>query len=447
MDATDDIRDFVVRITELDVDGKVVYLGQVTHSPHDDSPPERLKVPFGGESFELVRLRLENAILAESGYRGAFESPGEKVLHQFGSGMFDVLFRQNEGIRRLHDACKRDIDDGLYGGLRIKMEVVSNDLSTLPWEFMFDAAPAGSGYLCLANTSPVLRHLGDLRRPPHAAGRKIKVLAMRASPASLGPTNAVQEGEILDTLSTDPRVGARFQVSWVLGDRYENLVEHINRDQWDVFHFIGHGGFDETADASGGYVVMGDGKGGAEKVFAEDLARVLRLSRGLRLAVLNCCKGAQGNSSASPGAALARAGIPAVVAMQYPIRNPVAIEFTDVFYKALLNGKTVEHALTTARVQLRRGSQVEWGIPVLYSRAVAGEAIRFWSDAPDDPAAPPAAAPTPPAAAPEAPRVAAPAAAAAPSPADDEDARRRARLQRVRAMFGNPAAAEAGTAR
>jgi hypothetical protein len=306
---------------------------------------------------------------------------------------------------------------------------------------MFDTAPAHAGYLCLATNSPVLRHLGDLRRKPAALGRKIKVLAMVANPPGFGGRlNVAHEREVLDALSNDATVGDRFQLSWVLGDRLDDLINHINKDRWDIFHFVGHGGFDDGPNAEdSGYVVMGDGKGSAERVFAQDLANTLRLCGSVQLAVLNCCESARGNGSASPGAALARANIPAVVAMQYPIADATAVAFTEVFYRALLNGKRVEQALTTARVSMHQKSKVEWGIPVLYSRSSAGDAIRFWSKAPEDtPVA--AAAPPDVAAAASLPSllrepVAEPRALPADDAISEQEARRRERQKRVKAMF------------
>ena len=86
----------------------------------------------------------------------------------------------------------------------------------------------------------------------------------------------------------------------------------------DVLHFIGHGGIDRTTGQ--GYRALADEDGGETyRLSAVALGRLLRDHYPLRLAVLNACEGARGdarNVFAGTAAALVRAGLPAVVAMQ-----------------------------------------------------------------------------------------------------------------------------------
>ena len=100
----------------------------------------------------------------------------------------------------------------------------------------------------------------------------------------------------------------------------------------------------------------------------------------------------------SPGAALVRSGIPAVVAMQFPISDQAAIEFSRRFYASLAGGLSIERALTNARVAMYDERNFEWGIPVLFTRTHAGtpfparsRALRPAEDG-QTPAVPPVAA-------------------------------------------------------
>ncbi len=87
--------------------------------------------------------------------------------------------------------------------------------------------------------------------------------------------------------------------------------------------------------------------------------------------------GAQGSSQdrfASTAATLVRSGIPAVIAMQHAITDRAAIEFSQTFYESLADGLPVDGAVSEARKAIRLGvtNTLEWGTPVLYSRAVDG---------------------------------------------------------------------------
>ncbi|HEX2370177.1 MAG TPA: CHAT domain-containing protein, partial [Acidimicrobiia bacterium] len=64
---------------------------------------------------------------------------------------------------------------------------------------------------------------------------------------------------------------------------------------------------------------------------------ILHGYRPLRLALLNACEGARGSASdpfAGAAQSLVQQGIPAVIAMQFPITDRAAILFAQEFYGA-----------------------------------------------------------------------------------------------------------------
>ncbi|MGH7490686.1 MAG: CHAT domain-containing protein [bacterium] len=95
----------------------------------------------------------------------------------------------------------------------------------------------------------------------------------------------------------------------------------------------------------------------------------------LRLVFLNACLTARA-SSAGPYAGLAtallRAGIPAVVAMQFPISDAAAIAFSRAFYRRLAASDTVDAAVTEGRLAIHRLGRGEWATPVLFERLTTG---------------------------------------------------------------------------
>ena len=114
-----------------------------------------------------------------------------------------------------------------------------------------------------------------------------------------------------------------------------------------------------------------------QPIRARDLADLLAGERHLRFAFLNACLGAAGGERdvfASTAATLVQRGAPAVLAMQYEITDKAAIEFGQTFYEALADGLPVDTAATIAQQAIHFGvpNSLEWGTPVLYSRATSG---------------------------------------------------------------------------
>lgn len=66
-----------------------------------------------------------------------------------------------------------------------------------------------------------------------------------------------------------------------------------------------------------------------------------------------------------------RKGIPAVVAMQYPVSDPAAISFARGLYGAVARRLPVDQAVTRARkdVKLSHPGTLEWATAVLYLRS------------------------------------------------------------------------------
>ncbi len=87
-------------------------------------------------------------------------------------------------------------------------------------------------------------------------------------------------------------------------------------------------------------------------------------------------------------AALLKAGIPAVVAMQYKIKDTLAAAFSEAFYRALVAGFTVDEAVALGRAAMRveaigqkMADNRDWGTPVLYLRAPGGAVFNPVSNA------------------------------------------------------------------
>ena len=153
------------------------------------------------------------------------------------------------------------------------------------------------------------------------------------------------------------------------------LQRQLRQEQYHIFHYIGHGGFDQQTQD--GVLLLEDENGRSRLVNGNYLGTLLHDHPSLRLAVLNACEGARTTRSdpfAGVAQQLVRQGIPAVIAMQFEITDRAAIILAQEFYDALADGYPVDAALAEARKSIyTAGNDIEWGTPVLYLRAVDGQ--------------------------------------------------------------------------
>lgn len=260
-------------------------------------------------------------------------------------------------------------------GLRIRLRIEPPELHAIPWETCYDAETAT--FLGCDPRTPIVRYLlGAFNRGKLAGGRRLKVLVAAASPAGLPALHIADEfARIEQALNA---LASRVEVRSVVAGL--DALQDALLDGPDVVHFIGHGGFDET---TGGFLVFDDGHGGPQMVDAEVLAAYLRGSS-VRLVVLSACDSARADptdSFAGVAPRLVLAGLPAVVAMQSFLPDPLAPVFTAAFYRALADGRPVDTAITAGRVALfgHAPTEAHWSSPVLY--LAAGDGVLWEADA------------------------------------------------------------------
>jgi hypothetical protein len=158
-----------------------------------------------------------------------------------------------------------------------------------------------------------------------------------------------------------------YGTTWELNRR---LHKPDDGKAWNVFHFIGHGGFDEES-GQGFIIIQEDGGARGIPLYAEDLRGMLAGPQEPQLVVLNSCSGAQSQSGdlfSSTAAHLTLGRIPAVVAMQFEISDDMAKAFSRLFYSYLADGDGVRTALILTRLDLKTNGFAEWIAPVLYMR-------------------------------------------------------------------------------
>jgi CHAT domain-containing protein len=253
-------------------------------------------------------------------------------------------------------------------------------INMTPWESLWDAK--SREFLATAGSTFFSRAVGDsvIHRP---RPRPLRILIMAAAPH-------VFEGRRLPQLSDYVEIkkiraaanGVDCQVEVVPGESFEDLQLMLfknssARARFDVFHFIGHGDFDERRKE--GYLLFREADGaGAVPIGASDLTELLSDPWAPLLVISNSCRGAQGNGGdifSSTAATLSLGRLPAVIAMQFPVSDRAAIAFSKSLYLFLAQGATVQNAVRGARRTLKQQGP-EWITPVLYLRDPAYSIVK-----------------------------------------------------------------------
>jgi hypothetical protein len=368
-----------MRLDYLDFDLLIERSGGRSRARVLDSPVGEAITDF---QLPFSKEKLENDVLPAIGLGSRrtvqwIESPEMNEVKTFGKRLFEAVF---DGEVLSHLRRSLDEADRRGAGLRIRLriddepETADVPLIDVPWEFLFDAA--GMGFLCLSDASPLVRYPELPQRvKPITVSPPLNVLAMVSSPRDLPRLDVVAEWNKLEEALGDLVRGGLVTVHKLEEATLEALHRRLqSRDEYHVFHFIGHGAFDERAQD--GVLVLEDESERGQHVSGESLRALFHNHRPLRLAVLNACEGARTSSTdpfAGVAQSLVRGGLSAVIAMQFEITDEAAIAFSSEFYTALADGYPVDGALTEARTAIfTRVSAMEWAIPVLYLRSPDG---------------------------------------------------------------------------
>jgi hypothetical protein len=371
-----------------------------------------LSSPYGPAAapFRLLsqRPRLEALIrMAAAGVRrnlgengaattrdlGGSEMPGvsERDLRQAGGLLFRSLF--DGAVRENYLLSRGRVEARADRGLRIRIALPENGtdaalLQALPWELLY--CEETRDFLARNPLTPVIRilPLSWAAAPlPESAPAPIRSLIVVANPrgtVALGEDD--ESARILESLDRQPRA----EVDLLRNATLRELSATLASKQYQVIHYIGHGGFDAAAGA--GFVLLGNARGEADRVPGEVLATALRASRALRLVFLNSCQGAEfgrhpnQDPLLAAAAALVRGGVPAVLAMQFPITDAAARIFSAAVYLSLARGSSIEAAVGDGRVALYQASprSWEWITPALFAADSGPDVFRPLCPAAED---------------------------------------------------------------
>jgi CHAT domain len=359
-----------------------------------------LPTPEVGEAITPVTVSLDNTPRADLLAQLASKTITLANLAILGNQLAECLLPSGPIRSLFRDAYRFAGDDR---GVRLRLILADHALKQLPWEFLYVDLLGGApdsmrGFLSLDKTISILRHEAlpfphPTLTPAPAGLRELPVLIVAAAPE--GEEQLDLDGEIgtIEEALQHFDLGGLKITSKVLRDATEQELSNalLGEQSTPIFHFAGHGGvgvrrddFNRDVLKGEGYVLLLTDHTGRQKrpLSADDLARELKRA-GTRLAVLNSCYSGTRNATypwSGVASALSSSGIPAIMAMQFKVKHVEAEAFSRAFYAALALGLSLDEAVWSGRVAMLKSgisdsdaaANVEWGVPVLYSRLPDG---------------------------------------------------------------------------
>ncbi|MGC8782169.1 MAG: CHAT domain-containing protein [Anaerolineae bacterium] len=286
-----------------------------------------------------------------------------------------ALFRWLAGPLETHLRVAWDRAEHEGRGLRIRLSIDAPEINAWPWELLHD--PQRDRTFATSIATPLVRYLdradqfGGLASLRAELPLRMLVVLPRAADLNLVKERAVieqavslLEKEIALNVLDGAVTRARFADALITGD-------------YHIVHGSGHGG---VADGIS-YIGLNYPDGSADWVDGQVMARFIANCKSLRLAVLNVCSSGkvdEGRAFQGLAPQLVRAGLPAVVAMQFPLSDDAAMTFAEEFYRRLCTGEhsigRVDVAVTYARNMLAilYPGDRSFAAPVLYTHAHDG---------------------------------------------------------------------------
>jgi len=355
------------------------YRGSALRAAAGAQAPARPEIPPVADALEALRDEtvLSYAVLPSGVVAWSFDDRGvhfarvpveekgllgrvKKMAFLCADGRSDLTRLREEG-RQLYGALVAPLEGHLDPGRTL---IIEPDLflSEVPWAALVDARGEYLGERFALVISPGLGYLRHLRAPKSiSADKPALVVGMPA----LAAEAAARFPPLPDANREAQRVAAYFPRARVLsGAEVTDGAIRQGLGQSVVFHFAGHA---VAGVSESGLVLASPAAGGSRGSPPTERPALALFSGtslaganldGLQLVVLSACATAETKKGfGEPDTlvrAFLRAGVPRVVASQWPVDSASARQIMTLFYDGLLKDQAAPQALRHAAGEVRR---------------------------------------------------------------------------------------------
>lgn len=288
----------------------------------------------------------------------------------YGAALRDALFAAPEA-RTAFRECRAAV---LRAGQRLRVRLLlPPELHTLRWERLLD--PYSERALGLDDNLLLSRYLSADDYTPVQLRPKghLRALIAVAAPLDYEDHGLARIDADAETRRAQAAL-AEIETTAIAGT-WDALRESLDQD-YDILYLVAHGVIQREQP----WLWLVDDQDNADRRRGGALADWLRGlgERRPRLVVLASCESAgdgHADTLAALGPQLARAGIPAVLAMQGKQSIATNERFAAAFFRELLVDGLIDRAVNKARLAVE--DRPDWWVPILYTRLEDG---RLWRE-------------------------------------------------------------------
>ena len=325
-------------------------------------------------------------IVSEIGAKNR-DFPVADTFRVLGEHLYQIVFRNDvaNGFDRSYREAKQ-ARQPLHVILSFAEDCT--ELAVLPWEFLYRHGEGDAGFYLATETHLVLnRSLPVERADMPAVGLPLRVLFIMCFPTSTDPDpeQATLQEQILGAIHDLAEHGREKVVVRIVENWEIDSVEKELKNNPHVVHIIGHAhsGRDDLGRMRGQIgLPIDDGtlQWNDPQTIAELLTRDKSGEELPRLVILHLCEMKPIDFKASferLAPELIKAGILAVLAMQYPLSARAATRFTSHFYDRLIAGDEIDEIVQDVRyhIWIRLHDDRLIGTPVLYMQSLGGRLV------------------------------------------------------------------------
>ncbi len=302
-----------------------------------------------------------------------------KEFAVLGWHLYEVLFNGKMGdFFEKYLEMAQSADERLVVQLSFEDQVT--DLANLPWEYLY-YKPKGfflSTHVYLVLSRFVQLGEGRKKLEPEKSPLRILIVVSNLEDQDIASKSADEVIKVIEELTN-------IKLDILNEPTMDNFLDKLKKTTPHVLHFIGHRQYDEVEKETRIAMLEADNKSVRwvrDDEFADYFIHVRPVPLPC-LVLLHFCE-SKTNGSATKinydnftanfsqlAPKLLRVNIPAVVAMQHPIKNEEAVIFSKYFYQELAKGSSIDKAVQEGRWRISFPEHYNdrvFGTPVLYMR-------------------------------------------------------------------------------
>lgn len=340
-----------------------------------DDPPtaQVVKSDWAPGGSEEVKLKVNvKQLIKDFDRLVGNPSTTDKAIQKYGARLFKSVFV--DGVRTVFDRSMGKSDPGSL--FRIRLRFNGPRLASLPWELLYNKTEE----FISMNEGLTLSRFRQIGMPePLKMELPLRILVVSCTgPKGFPELKHEQEHKNIEEALDDRKQSGDVDLEPIHSATRDDVETALQRSDFHVLHFIGHGDFEKEQNV----VYFENGTDEGDAINAIDLANIASHCQSLRLIVLNACstgkeqlRGSHKIFSSMAGQLVGH-GVPAIVAMQTPIADQVAIRFSEAFYGQLAADHPIDRAITKARKLMQNSRYAPtWAfcIPVLYMQRLDGK--------------------------------------------------------------------------